>query len=69
MGVGSIIFWHAIFNLGMVTGLLPVVGVGLPLFSYGGSSILTMLMGVGLVMNVSVRRFASQARTTSLLGY
>jgi rod shape determining protein RodA len=57
VGVASIIFWHALFNLGMATGLLPVVGVTLPLFSYGGSSVMTILIGVGLVMNVSIRRF------------
>ncbi|MDB4997288.1 MAG: Rod shape-determining protein RodA, partial [Myxococcaceae bacterium] len=57
VGVGALIFWHAFFNLGMVTGLLPVVGVTLPLFSYGGSSVLTVLMGIGLLMNVSMRRF------------
>jgi rod shape determining protein RodA len=69
VGVGSIVFWHAVFNLGMVTGLLPVVGVTLPLFSYGGSSVMTVLIGVGLVMNVSMRRFyASPSRPTPLLG-
>jgi len=69
IGVGSIVFWHVVFNLGMVTGLLPVVGVTLPLFSYGGSSVMTVLIGVGLVMNVSMRRFhASSGRMTSLLG-
>jgi rod shape determining protein RodA len=69
VGVGSIVFWHAVFNLGMVTGLLPVVGVTLPLFSYGGSSVMTVLIGVGLVMNVSMRRFyASPTRPTPLLG-
>jgi rod shape determining protein RodA len=57
IGVGSLIFWHAFFNLGMVTGILPVVGVTLPLFSYGGSSVLTVLVGIGLLMNVSMRRF------------
>jgi rod shape determining protein RodA len=57
VGIASIVFWHAIFNLGMATGLLPVVGVTLPLFSYGGSSVMTVLIGVGLVMNVSMRRF------------
>jgi rod shape determining protein RodA len=68
VGVASIVFWHAVFNLGMATGLLPVVGVTLPLFSYGGSSVMTMLIGVGLVMNVSMRRFyASPTRTTALL--
>jgi rod shape determining protein RodA len=40
-----------------VSGLLPVVGVTLPLFSYGGSSVLTIMIGVGLLMNVSMRRF------------
>ncbi|MGA7123515.1 MAG: rod shape-determining protein RodA [Polyangiaceae bacterium] len=69
VGVASIVFWHAVFNLGMATGLLPVVGVTLPLFSYGGSSVMTMLIGVGLVMNVSMRRhYTSPTRTTVLLG-
>ncbi len=57
IGVGSLIFWHAFFNLGMVTGILPVVGVTLPLFSAGGSSVMTVLIGIGLLMNVSMRRF------------
>jgi rod shape determining protein RodA len=69
VGVGSIIFWHAVFNLGMATGLLPIVGVTLPLFSYGGSSVMTILIGVGFVMNVSMRRFyASPTRGTPILG-
>jgi rod shape determining protein RodA len=68
IGVGALIFWHAIFNLGMVVGLLPVVGVTLPLFSAGGSSVLTVMMGIGLLMNVSMRRFyVSPSRTTGLL--
>lgn len=68
IGVGSLIFWHALFNLGMVTGLLPVVGVTLPLFSAGGSSVLTVLIGIGLLMNVSMRRYyVSPTRTTGLL--
>jgi rod shape determining protein RodA len=69
IGVGSLIFWHAFFNLGMVTGLLPVVGVTLPLFSYGGSSVLTVLMGIGLLMNVSMRRYyVAPGRDAGLLG-
>ena len=68
IGVGALIFWHAFFNLGMVTGILPVVGVTLPLFSAGGSSVLTILMGIGLLMNVSMRRFqAAPSRLNSLL--
>ena len=58
VGVGAMIFWHTMFNLGMVLGLLPVVGVTLPLFSYGGSSVITILIGLGLLMNVSLRRFS-----------
>jgi rod shape determining protein RodA len=68
IGVGALIFWHAFFNLGMATGLLPVVGVTLPLFSYGGSSIVTVMMGIGLLMNVSMRRFyVSPGRAGRLL--
>lgn len=70
VGVASIVFWHVVFNLGMVTGLLPVVGVTLPLFSYGGSSVMTILIGMGFVMNVSMRRYyASGTRPTPLLGF
>ncbi|HEY4014753.1 MAG TPA: rod shape-determining protein RodA [Polyangiaceae bacterium] len=68
VGVGSIVFWHAVFNLGMATGLLPVVGVTLPLFSYGGSSVMTVLIGIGFVMNVSMRRFYASPTRTTLLG-
>jgi rod shape determining protein RodA len=41
----------------MTTGVMPVVGITLPFVSYGGSSLLCLLLGVGLVMNVSMRRF------------
>jgi rod shape determining protein RodA len=57
LGVSALIFWHTVINLGMVCGLLPVVGITLPLFSYGGSSVLTIMAGIGLLMNVSMRRF------------
>ncbi len=56
IGLGAILFWHAFFNLGMVVGILPVVGVTLPLFSYGGSSVLTVMTCLGLLMNISIRR-------------
>ena len=56
-GVVSMIFWQAFVNMAMTTGLLPVVGITLPFFSYGGSSMLTLLLGVGLLLNVSMRRF------------
>jgi rod shape determining protein RodA len=56
VGVAALIFWHVVVNLGMVTGLLPVVGLTLPLLSYGGSSLLTVMLAIGLLLNVSMRR-------------
>ena len=56
IGIGALFFWHTVFNVGMTIGVLPVVGITLPLFSYGGSSTLTTLVGFGLLMNVSLRR-------------
>jgi len=56
VGVASLFFWHTVINIGMVTGLLPVVGVTLPLMSYGRSSLITMMSGVGLLMNVAIRK-------------
>lgn len=57
IGVSAMLFWHIVVNLGMVIGLLPVVGVPLPLFSYGGTSMVTTMTGIGLLMNVNMRRF------------
>ncbi len=57
IGVVAMLFWHIVVNLGMVIGLLPVVGVPLPLFSYGGTSMVTTMIGVGLLLNISMRRF------------
>jgi rod shape determining protein RodA len=57
IGVSAMLFWHIVVNLGMVIGLLPVVGVPLPLFSYGGTSMVTTMTGIGLLMNVGMRRF------------
>jgi rod shape determining protein RodA len=57
VGISAMIFWQVFVNIGMVMGLLPVVGVTLPFISYGGSSIVTMMVAVGLLINVSMRRF------------
>jgi rod shape determining protein RodA len=57
LGVTSVVFWQAVINVSMTTGLLPVVGIPLPFFSYGGSSLLCLLVGIGLAMNVSMRRY------------
>lgn len=56
-GVVALIFWQAAINLCMVLGFLPVVGIPLPLFSYGGSSLMTTMIGLGILMNVRMRRF------------
>jgi rod shape determining protein RodA len=56
-GIVMLIFWQAVINLLMIMGLLPVVGIPLPLVSYGGSSLLTTILGLGLLMNVRMRRF------------
>lgn len=56
VGVGALIFWHVFVNIGMVTGMLPVVGVTLPLVSYGGSSVLTIMFGIGIWFSVSKKR-------------
>ena len=56
MGVVSIIFVHIFVNAGMVMGLLPVVGAPLPLLSYGGTIMMTILCGVGFIINVHIHR-------------
>ena len=60
IGVVALIFWQLVINVCMVTGLLPVVGIPLAMFSYGGSSVVSALAAMGLVMNVSMRRFMFQ---------
>jgi rod shape determining protein RodA len=59
-GIVAIIISHVLINIGMTTGLMPVVGVPLPFFSYGGSSMLSMMFGIGLLLNIRMRRFEKQ---------
>lgn len=54
MGVITIFFFHMFVNIGMVTGVLPVVGAPLPLISYGGTITATILIGFGLVLNADL---------------
>lgn len=56
VGAAMMVFWHLLINAGMVMGLLPVVGLTLPLMSYGGASMLTQIIAIALVVNVSVWR-------------
>ena len=53
VGIMSIFFWHTFINMAMVSGLLPIVGIPLPLMSYGGSSMLTFGVGVGMATSIS----------------
>ena len=57
MGVATMIALQVLINIGMAAGLLPVVGVPLPFFSYGGSSMLTMTVGIFILLNIRMRRF------------
>lgn len=53
-GIGFLLFLYLSLNIGMVCGLLPVVGAPLPLISYGGTSLLTVLIGLGIVLSISI---------------
>ncbi len=55
-GVAGLIFFQAVINIGMSLGVMPVTGIPLPFVSYGGSSFLTLMLGVGLVESVAMRR-------------
>ncbi len=57
VGITAIIFWQVAINIGMATGMLPVVGITLPLVSYGGSSLIAMMIAMGLLISINTRRF------------
>lgn len=57
-GVAAMMFWHVLINIGMVIGVMPVVGVTLKLMSYGGSSLIAAMVGIGIVLGVSIRRYS-----------
>lgn len=56
IGISGILFFHMIENIGMTIGLLPITGVPLPFVSYGGSSLITNFICIGLLLNISSRR-------------
>ncbi len=56
-GITMLLFWCTFINISMVLGLLPVVGVPLPFLSYGGSAIASLLVAMGLILNIDLRRF------------
>jgi len=61
IGMAAFFFWHVLVNIGMVTGSLPVVGLPLPLMSYGRSNLMTIMLGVGLLLNASATRAGKTA--------
>jgi len=66
LGIVNNFFLYVFINIAMVTGLLPVVGVPLPLISYGGTAMLTVMFGFGLLMSVYVDRDARLNRVGAL---
>ena len=65
VGVMGMFIFHIVENICMVLGLLPVTGIPLPFMSYGGSNMLTNMMGIGLVENVVIRERLRSARVQS----
>ncbi|HEY4491196.1 MAG TPA: rod shape-determining protein RodA, partial [Acidobacteriota bacterium] len=59
MGIFSLFFFHFVINIGMIIGLMPITGLPLPLMSYGGSSLLSTMVGLGIIMNIRMRRFVN----------
>lgn len=55
-GVVAMLTFHILINVGMVSGIMPVTGLPLPLFSYGGSSMMTNMIAIGILLNVYMRR-------------
>jgi rod shape determining protein RodA len=56
LGIATNFFLYAFINMAMVTGLIPVVGVPLPLISYGGTAMIAVLVGFGVLMNIGIHR-------------
>lgn len=57
VGLTAVMFWHVFINIGMVIGVLPIVGVTLPFFSYGGSSMMMFMICTALLLNISRKRY------------
>lgn len=56
MGIGAMFLAHFIENIGMTIGLMPITGIPLPFVSYGGSSMLTNFIAIGLVLSINRKR-------------
>jgi len=58
-GITTYIFIHVIINIGMATGLMPIIGLPLPFLSYGGSSLVTSMISIAILMNIQYNRFVN----------
>jgi rod shape determining protein RodA len=56
LGICFIFFWHVFINIGMTTGIMPIVGVPLPFMSYGGSFMLMGMLGVSILANIANKK-------------
>ncbi len=68
-GVAAMLMFQVFVNVGMTIGIMPITGVTLPLMSYGGSSVITTLLAVGLLQSIYVQARASQAMKGRVLRY
>lgn len=66
VGVLSALLFQAFINVGMNIGIMPVTGIPLPLISYGGSSFLTTMIEIGLVLSVAMRRYGGVAERSQM---
>lgn len=57
MGLVAVIGFHVFLNVGMTLGIMPVTGIPLPFLSYGGSPLLAMMLMVGVLVNIGLRRY------------
>jgi rod shape determining protein RodA len=64
LGIAANFFLYAFINTAMVMGLIPVVGVPLPLISYGGTAMVTVMLGFGLLMNIGIHRDVRLSRVS-----
>ena len=69
LGVTANFFLYVFINIAMVMGLIPVVGVPLPLISYGGTSMLSLLFGFGLILSVSIHRDVEISKRWAVTGF
>jgi rod shape determining protein RodA len=68
-GVAAMLMFQVFVNVGMTIGIMPITGVTLPLMSYGGSSVITTMLAIGLLQSIYVQGRASQANKGRLLRY